>query len=128
MGIAFKDSVLRETVSNIRKILEKEFIFKAFDSDIDGEGNRTIIASILYMFLIEIFSHEKYINKSDSKIIDYCMIDVNYDIERTEELIEQVLYFLNCLTRKNILIKKRRNKKNYYSFNKSYLESIKNER
>lgn len=127
MGIAFKDSVLRETWQNVRKIIQKEFIFNR-DGGLDGEGNTTIISSILYMFLIEVFSHEKYINKSESKILDYCMLQVNYDIERTEELWEQALYFLNHLTRKNILIRKRMNKNNYYSFNKKYLESIKNER
>lgn len=127
MGIAFKDSVLRETWQNVGKIIQKEFMFKR-DGGLDGEGNTTIIASILYMFLIEIFSHEKYINKSESKILDYCMLHVNYDIERTEELWEQALYFLNYLTRKNILIRKKMNKNNYYSFNKKYLESIKNER
>lgn len=127
MGIAFKDSVLRETWQNVGKIIQKEFMFKR-DGGLDGEGNTTIIASILYMFLIEVVSHKKYINKSESEILDYCMLHVNYDIERTEELWEQALYFLNHLTRKNILIRKKMNKNNYYSFNKKYLESIKNER
>ena len=127
MGIAFKDSVLRETWQNVGKIIQKEFIFNR-DGGLDGEGNTTIMATILYMFLSEVVSHEKYINKSESKILDYCMIHVNYDIERTDELIAQVIYFLNHLSSENILIKKRRNKQFYYSVNKEYLESIKNER
>ena len=90
-----------------------------------SQFERDIINNILHMFLIKLFSiDEKYINKSERKIIDKLIIDINFDIERVDELEKQALYFLNRLVSKNILIKTKRKDINYYRLNKDYIEKL----
>ena len=90
-----------------------------------SQFERDIINNILYMFLIKVFTiYEKYINKSERKIIDKLIIDINFDIERVDELEKQALYFLNRLVSKNILIKTKRKDINYYRLNKDYIEKL----
>ena len=90
-----------------------------------SQFERDIINNILYMFLIKVFTiYEKYINKSERKIIDKLIIAIDYDIEDTDELVEQSLYFLNRLTNKNILIRTRRKNIFYYKLNKDYIEEL----
>ena len=90
-----------------------------------SQFERDIINNILHMFLIKLFSiDEKYINKSERKIIDKLIIDINFDIERVDELEKQALFFLNRLVSKNILIKTKRKDINYYRLNKDYIEKL----
>lgn len=90
-----------------------------------SQFERDIINNILYMFLIKVFTiYEKYINKSERKIIDKLIIDINFDIERVDELEKQALYFLNRLVSKNILIKTKRKNIFYYRLNKDYIEEL----
>ena len=98
-------SFLKKVYRTIEKINIKEN-FKNL-----SQFEREIINNILFMFLIKVFSiDEKYINKSERKIIDKLIIDINFDIERVDELEKQALYYLNHLTSKNILIKTKRKK------------------
>ena len=90
-----------------------------------SQFEKEILNNILHMFLIKLFSiDEKYINKSERKIIDKLIIDINFDIERVDELEKQALYFLNRLVSKNILIKTKRKDINYYRLNKDYIEKL----
>jgi len=90
-----------------------------------SQFEKEILNDILHMFLIKLFSiDEKYINKSERKIIDKLIIDINFDIERVDELEKQALYFLNRLVSKNILIKTKRKDINYYRLNKDYIEKL----
>ena len=90
-----------------------------------SQFEKEILNDILRMFLIKLFSiDEKYINKSERKIIDKLIIDINFDIERVDELEKQALYFLNRLVSKNILIKTKRKDINYYRLNKDYIEKL----
>lgn len=93
-----------------------------------SQFERDIINNILHMFLIKLFSiDEKYINKSERKIIDKLIIAINFDIERVDELEKQALFFLNRLVSKNILIKTKRKDINYYKLNKEYIEELEKE-
>ena len=90
-----------------------------------SQFEKEILNDILHMFLIKLFSiDEKYINKSERKIIDKLIIDINFDIERVDELEKQALYFLNRLVSKNILIKTKRKNIFYYRLNKDYIEEL----
>ena len=93
-----------------------------------SQFEKEILNDILHMFLIKLFSiDEKYINKSERKIIDKLIIDINFDIERVDELEKQALYFLNRLVSKNILIKTKRKNIFYYRLNKEYIKNIEEE-
>ena len=110
---------LKKVYRTIEKINIKENVKNL------SQFERDIINNILHMFLIKLFTvNEKYINKSERKIIDKLIIDIDYDIEDTDELVEQSLYFLNRLTDKNILIRTRRKNIFYYKLNQDYIEEL----
>lgn len=128
----FIDYYLRTVRKLINKIKE-EFYFNFNSSfELDRDTKYNIFQCILYSFLIYIVAEEKYITQSENKIIDYCFKHIEHkkttDISYRLTFIIQVKDFLLELSEKEILIKKTKNGKHRYSFNKSYYERIKAEK
>lgn len=114
-------ALLNKVFNTIEKIKDSDEYFKKLSC----LSSRQIAECILYIFLIRAFYiGQNYNNKSENKIINELIMNLNFDIERVDELTEQALYFLNHLVSKNILIKTKKKDINYYKLNKDYIETI----
>ena len=122
-----------KTVAKLINKIKEEFYFNFNSSfELNRETKYNIFQCILYLFLVFIVAEETYITKSEDKIIDYCFKYIEHQKTITESyrltFIIQVKDYLLELSEKEILIKKTRNGKHRYSFNKKYYESIKKEK